>query len=38
MRAQKPALATAGWLLDEGMLVAAVCGATIGLAHARPAG
>jgi putative intracellular protease/amidase len=32
--AQAPALAMAGRLLDEGILVAAICGATLGLANA----
>lgn len=32
--AQAPALRAAGRLLDEGMLVAAICGATLGLADA----
>lgn len=31
---QEPALRTAGCLLDEGMLIAAICGATLGLANA----
>ena len=32
--AQAPALAMAGRLLDQGIVVAAICGATIGLANA----
>jgi len=28
----------AGRLLDEGILIAAICGATLGLANAGPAG
>ena len=32
--AQEPALRVAGRLLDEGMIVAAICGATLGLANA----
>jgi putative intracellular protease/amidase len=32
--AQAPALRVAGRLLDEGILVAAICGATLGLANA----
>ena len=32
--AQAPALQVAGRLLDEGIHVAAICGATLGLAHA----
>jgi len=32
--AQEPALRVASRLLDEGMLVAAICGATLGLANA----
>ena len=32
--AQAPALKVAGRLLDEGILVAAICGATLGLANA----